>query len=88
MNAGVGAARLIDCIAAMPCASGRSRNAFMTNVEKATKTPPAVAAPTATAMVNACTDGANGARVGRGIEHRGQECGHAEHQTENYRDDP
>jgi hypothetical protein len=41
MNTGVTAARLIDCIAAIPCGAGSLPSAGMTKLEKAKKTPAA-----------------------------------------------
>lgn len=47
MNHGVGAVRLISCIAAIPCAGGSRPSAAITNVENAKNTPPIAAADTA-----------------------------------------
>ena len=52
MNHGVGAAVLIDCMAAMPFAGGSRPRAFITNTEKAKKTPPTTPQPTAASVVS------------------------------------
>jgi hypothetical protein len=52
MNSGVGAWRLIDCIAAMPAGGGIRRSPLITNVEKAKNTPATSPLPTAHATVS------------------------------------
>ena len=51
MNSGVIAARLIDCMAAIPSAAGRRASASMTKVEKAKNTPATSPLPRAVASV-------------------------------------
>ena len=56
MNAGVGAWRLIDCMAAMPAGAGARRRPLITNVEKAKNTPATRPLPTAPMMVSVRTN--------------------------------
>src|SRR5215218_2503530 len=56
MNAGVGAWRLIDCMAAMPAGAGARRRPLITNVEKAKNTPATRVLPTAPMTVSVRTN--------------------------------
>src|ERR1700730_3777980 len=51
INSGVTANRLIDCMAVSPSGAERWRRAFITNVEKANRTPATSPEPTAATMV-------------------------------------
>ena len=56
MNHGVGAAVLIDCMALMALLGGRRPRAFITNTEKAKKTPPTTPQPSAATAVRTGRD--------------------------------